>query len=417
MKQYLKSKKILGINGIGRIGKLTFWNQLYLGHFDGFVLNTGRKVGKSLEDIVDFLITDSTYGTIDNFLYGYTGKTCKVEIADRENGIFEINGIPTRILWNARNPRDINWAKHGVQLVVECTGAYNDPTVPADDPKGSVRGHLEAGAVKVLVSAPFKIKDDSQKMPLDSGMFVYGINHMKYEPDVHHIISAASCTTTGLAHMIKPLLETKETAEIVTASMSTVHAATNNQHILDAVPKSGDSDLRRNRSVFNNIIPTTTGAAIALEEILPEIREIGFMADSVRVPINTASFLTLNVTFNTKLSEMGDPVISRDFINEIYRKASLGAQKDMLVFSEKQNVSSDMIGYRAAIIIEGVETHTRTGFLPVYAKTLREYGIESAQDINIPVTHAKISGWYDNELGSYVNFLSKLIIYVDQNMA
>ncbi|QRN84791.1 glyceraldehyde-3-phosphate dehydrogenase [Clostridia bacterium] len=418
MNNFLKCKKILGINGAGRIGKLTLWNHLSLQYFDGFVINVGRKAGRKMEDMIDFLTKDSTYGSIHTFLYGYTNKKCEINIVDASEGLLEINGIQIKILMTSRNPRDINWAKEGVQLVIDCTGAFVDPTVPADSPKGSVRGHIEAGAEKVIVSAPFKIKDDSQKMPQDSGMFVYGVNHNKYNPDEHHIISAASCTTTGLAHMVKPLLETKETSEIITASMSTVHAATNNQNILDAIPGEGRSDLRRNRSVFNNIIPTTTGAAIALEEILPQIKEIGFMADSVRVPTNTASLITLNLTFNTKLdAETKTPVINRNFLNEVYKSAARGAQKDMLVFSEKQNVSSDIVGYRAAIVIEGVETHTRTGFIPLRAETLREYGIEDAQDINIPVTHAKIFGWYDNELGSYVNLLSKLAVYIHKSMS
>ncbi|NLM21807.1 MAG: glyceraldehyde-3-phosphate dehydrogenase [Peptococcaceae bacterium] len=413
-----RNKKILGINGIGRIGKLTFWNQLRLGHFSGFVLNAGRKVGKSLEDTIDYLIKDSTYGSLHVFLYGYSGKTCEVKIIDREEGLFTINGVQVKFLNQARNPRDINWAKEGVQLVIDCTGKYLDPTIPADHPKGSVRGHLEAGAKKVIVSAPFKIKDNSKKMPEDSGMFVYGVNHMRFDPTEHHIISAASCTTTGLAHMIKPLLETEETSEIITASMSTVHAATNNQNILDAPPKEGQSDLRRNRSVFNNIIPTTTGAAIALEEILPEIKQIGFMADSVRVPVSTSSLITLNVTFHSKLNkETGMPVINRKFLNDIYKKAAQGAQKDLLIFSEKQNVSSDIIGFQGAIVIEGVETHTRTGFIPLSAKTLRDYGLENISDLNIPVTHAKICGWYDNEFGSYVNLLGKLTVYIDKNIA
>jgi glyceraldehyde 3-phosphate dehydrogenase len=418
MNSYLKSKKILGINGAGRIGKLTLWNHLSLQHFDGFVINAGRKAGEKMEDMVDFLTKDSTYGSIHTFLHGYTNDNCDISIVDASEGLFEINGVQIKILTASRNPRDINWAKEGVQLVIDCTGAFVGPTVPADSPKGSLRGHIEAGAEKVIVSAPFKIKDDSQKMPLDSGMFVYGVNHNKYDPDVHHIISAASCTTTGLAHMVKPLLETKETSEIITASMSTVHAATSNQNILDAVPGEGRSDLRRNRSIFNNIIPTTTGAAIALEEILPQIKEIGFMADSVRVPTSTASLITLNLTFNTELDvETKNPVINRNFLNEVFKSAANGAQKDMLIFSEKQNVSSDIVGYRAAIVIEGVETHTRTGFIPLRAETLKEYGIENAQDISIPVTHAKIFGWYDNELGSYVNLLSKLTVYIDKNMS
>ena len=417
MSNFFSSRRILGINGAGRIGKLTLWNHLNLGHFEGFVLNTGRKVGRSLDDLIDFLVKDSTYGSLDTFLYGYSGKKCDIRITDRAAETFEINGIPIRLLSQERNPKNIPWAKWGVRMVIECTGVYVDPTLSEDHPKGSVRGHLAGGVEKVIVSAPFKIADDAQKVPQDSGLFVYGVNHANYDPRVQNILSATSCTTTGLAHLIKPLLDTEETSQIVTASMSTIHAATNNQKILDSVPGAGDSDLRRNRSVFNNIIPTSTGAAIALEQIIPEIREFGFMADSVRVPTNSASLIVLNITFNTRIGDNGKSVINKEFINEIYRNASQGSQKDMLVFSEKQNVSSDIIGYRAAIVIEGVENHTRTGFMPVYAKTLSDYGISCQQDIRVPVTHAKIFGWYDNELGSYTNFLGKFAIYVDKNLS
>ncbi len=416
MSDYLHSRKILGINGVGRIGKLTLWNQLNAGHFDCFVINTGRKVGKRMEDVVDYLVKDSTYGPLDRFLYGHSGKTAEIEITDGGQGVFTINGIPIKLHLESRNPREINWAKDGVQLVIECTGGYIDPTIPADEPGGSVRGHLEAGAEKVIVSAPFKVADGAQKLPSDSCMFVYGINHNKYDPSTHHILSAASCTTTGLSHMIKPLLETRETSKIITASMSTVHAATNNQNILDAVPKAGASDLRKTRSVFDNIILTTTGAANALEDIMPEISNVGFMADSVRIPTSTSSLIMLNVTFKTELNDTGDPRLNRELINEIYKSAAGGAQKGMVIFSESQNVSSDLIGYPAAIVIEGVETHTRTGFIQVNSEILREHGVEASADINIPVTHAKIFGWYDNELGSYVNMLGRLAVYVDKNM-
>lgn len=416
MNMPLKTKNLLGINGLGRIGKLTLWNHLILKHFDGIVINAGREVGKSTEDVLHYLITDSTYGTLDRFLYGYSGKTCKAKVLDENEGLLELDGMTIKVLRKDRNPRDIDWAREGVRLVVDCTGVFLDPTLQADYPKGSIRGHLEAGAEKVIVSAPFKIKDTSFRMPEDSDIFVYGVNHMNYDPAKHHILSAASCTTTGLAHMIKPLLETEETSKIITASMSTVHSATNNQNILDAAPGAAKKDLRRNRSVFNNIIPTSTGAAIALEEILPEIKKVGFMADSVRVPTSTVSLISLNITFRTELSETGEPIINREFINNVYEKAAAGAQKDMLIFSEQQNVSSDLIGCRAAVIIEGHETHTRTGFLSLNADTLREYGITDAQDINLPVTHAKIFGWYDNEFGNYVNSLGKLTVYVDKNM-
>lgn len=412
----LHSKRILGINGIGRIGKLTLWNHLNLKHFDGIIINSGRELGKKIEDIVQYLTTDSTYGTLDRFLYGYTGKSSDVKILDSSECLIELNGIPVKILKKARNPREIDWAKERVRLVIDCTGVFLDPTLPADHPKGSLRGHLEAGAEKVIVSAPFKIGDSSLKLPEDSATFVYGVNHSSYDPLKHHIISAASCTTTGLAHMVKPLLDTKETSEIVTASMTTVHASTNNQSILDAPPSAGSKDLRRNRSVFNNIIPTSTGAAIALEEILPEIKKIGFMADSIRVPTSTVSLISLNLTFRTERNQNGVPIINRDFINDIYRKAAAGAQKDLLIFSEKQNVSTDLMGCQAAIVIEGLENHTRTGSLSFSAKTLQHYGIETTQDMNLPVTHAKVFGWYDNEFGCYVNCLGKLTKYVDKNL-
>jgi glyceraldehyde 3-phosphate dehydrogenase len=416
MQTELKSKKMLGINGIGRIGKLTLWNHLSLRHFDGIVINAGRELGRKGTDIVQYLTTDSTYGSLDRFLYGHTGKACEVKAVEPEENLFSFDGIPVKVLTKERNPRDIPWSREGVRLVIDCTGVFLDPTLSADSGKGSLRGHLEAGAEKVIVSAPFKIKESAQKMPADSAMFVYGVNHSGYDPLKHHIISAASCTTTALAHMIKPLLETEETSKIVTASMSTVHAATNNQSILDAPPKAGSDDLRRNRSVMNNIIPTTTGAAIALEEILPEIKEIGFMADSIRVPTSTVSLIALNLTFRTILSETGEPVITKEFVNDIYKKAAGGSQKDLLIYSEEQNVSSDLMGCPAAVVIEGHENHTRTGFLPLSAEILRQYGIETARDVNFPVTHVKIFGWYDNEFGCYVNCLGKLTKYLDKNM-
>lgn len=412
----LQSKRMLGINGTGRIAKLTLWNHINLKHFDGIIINAGREMGRKIDDVVHYLTTDSTYGTIDRFLYGYTGKSCNVKVLDETESIIEIDGVYVKLLKKARNPRDIDWSKEGVRLVVDCTGVFLDPVLPSDSPKGSIRGHIEAGAEKVIASAPFKIKDSMQKMPEDSAMFVYGVNHASYDPARHHVLSAASCTTTGLAHMMKPLLDTEETSKIITASMSTVHAATNNQNILDTSPKAGAKDLRRNRSVFNNIIPTSTGAAIALEEILPEIKKVGFMADSIRVPTSTVSLISLNITFRTELNENGDPIINREFINDIYKKAASGAQKDLLIFSENQNVSSDLIGCQAAAVIEGYETHTRTGFLPLDIETFKEYGIETGQDINLPVTHAKIFGWYDNEFGNYVNCLGKLAVYVDKNM-
>ena len=409
----LKEKKLLGINGLGRIGKLTLWYHLQSRCFEGIVINVGREVGKSLDDVIHTISTDSTYGTLDHFLHGFSGKKCPITVIDASDGMLDVDGFPVKILRKERMPRNIGWAKEGVRTVVDCTGKFLDPTVAGDDPKGSLRGHLEAGAQNVIVSAPFKIKDKSHKDSGESPTLIYGVNHLDYQPRLHHIVSAASCTTTGLAQMMKPLLEDLETMRILTASMSTVHAATNTQSVLDAVPTTGTSDLRKNRSVFNNIILSSTGAGKALEMVLPQIANIGFMADSVRIPTNTVSLISLNITFNSRIDERGEPAISAGYINDIYRRASMGSQQGLLCFSEKQNVSSDLIGFPAAVVIEGHETHTRTGFLPLPAALLHSLGVNDARDVNLPVTHAKIFGWYDNEFGSYVRCLGKLTEHIE----
>lgn len=414
METILKGK-VLGINGLGRIGKLTLWNHLKMGYFDAFVINVGREVGKTIDDLLQVIETDSTYGCLDRFMYGFNSGKCDIQIIDKACPIISINGKLIKILKNARNPVDINWAYEGVRLVVDCTGTFVDPAQSSDNSKGSLRGHLDSGAEKVILSAPFKIAD-SKTMPDDATMLVYGINHLDFDPLKHHLISSASCTTTGLAHMMKPLLDNQYTSDIVTASMSTIHSATNTQNILDSVPKGGASDLRKSRAVMNNIILSTTGAAKALEYVLPQIKNIGFMADSVRIPTTTVSLITLNITFHTHLNEKKESLINRNFINEIYKNAANTTQKDLLIFSERQNVSSDLIGVPAACVVEGHETHTRTGFLKLPTDKLKSVGINNRMDIEMPVTHAKIFGWYDNELGSYVNCLGKLTHYIHQQM-
>ncbi|MBN2461912.1 MAG: glyceraldehyde-3-phosphate dehydrogenase [Candidatus Cloacimonetes bacterium] len=417
METSINEKKLLGINGLGRIGKLSLWYHLLSRKFDGLVVNVGREVGKSLDHLVQTMTSDSTYGTLDHFLYGYTGKVCQIEIRDGEKGIILIDGFPVKILNKDRNPRDIKWKDEGVRLVVDCTGKFLDPTIPDSDPKGAVLGHLTAGTQKVIVSAPFKIKNKAHADLKRYPTLIYGINHLKYNPLQHDVISAASCTTTGLAHMINPLLEDRETNHILTASMSTVHAATNTQSVLDSVPSTGTGDLRKNRSVLNNIILSTTGAAKTLEKVLPEIINFGFMADSIRIPTNTVSLISLNITFHSRVNENGMPIINADYINNIYRMVAEGSQKGLLYYTDRQNVSADLLGFPAAIVIEGNATHTRTGFLKVSSEMLSAVGIKNPQDINIPVTHAKIMGWYDNEYGSYVNCLGKLTEYVASHIS
>lgn len=411
----INEKEQLGINGLGRIGKLSLWYHLLSRDFDGVVINVGREVGKSIDDFIHTITSDSTYGSLDHFMYGYTGKKCKIEIIDSAKWEIEIDGFPIKVLNKERNPQNIDWKSVGIRIVVDCTGQFLDPTMPDAAPKGSVVGHLSGGAQKVIVSAPFKIKNATLADTNDYPTLIYGINHLSYNPVQHQIISAASCTTTGLAHMINPLLEDKETNNILTASMSTVHAATNTQSVLDSVPSTGASDLRKNRSVLNNIILSSTGAAKTLEKVLPEIINFGFMADSIRIPTSSVSLISLNITFTSRLNENGMPIINAEYLKNIYNMVANGQQKGLLHFTMRQNVSSDLLGFPAAIVIEGNEIHTRTGFLKVPANVLASAGIHDCQDMNIPVTHAKIMGWYDNEYGSYVNSLGKLTEYIASN--
>lgn len=406
----INEKKLLGINGLGRIGKLSLWYHLISRKFDGVVINVGREVGKSLEDLIQTIITDSTYGSLHYFINGRAGKPLNIEIADKDQQIITIDGFPIKVLSKERNPQNINWKAEGVRVVVDCTGKFLDPTVPENDPKGSILGHLTAGASKVIASAPFKMKNEPAGDLFPT--LIYGINHTCFDPLRHNVISAASCTTTGLAHMMKPLLEDQETCHVLTASLSTVHAATNTQSVLDSVPSAGTKDLRKNRSVLNNIILSSTGAAKTLEKVIPEVIHFGFMADSIRIPTSTVSLIALNITFSSRMNENGLPYISGDHIRNIYKMAAKGTQNGLLFYSDKQNVSADLTGKPAAIIIEGNEIHTRTGFLKVPADILAAAGVHNIQDINIPVTHAKIMGWYDNEFGSYVNCLGHLTEYV-----
>jgi glyceraldehyde 3-phosphate dehydrogenase len=326
----------------------------------------------------------------------------------------EINGTPVTILRKDRNPREIPWKSLQVPLVVDTTGKFLDPTASPDQKNGSVLGHLQAGAQKVIVSAPFKIKDKSLPWPEDAITTVFGINDEMYDSRKHRIISGASCTTTCLAYMVKPLLDYFGADRILGASMVTVHAATGSQEVLDRLPDAKAKDLRKNRSMMNNIILTSTGAAKALGLVIPEMKRIGFIAESVRIPTSTGSLIVLVMSLEDE--DVENP-INRETINQIYQKASQGHMRDYLLYSEEQNVSSDIIGHlRAATIIEGTETHTRTAQLcfdltriPHLKAVLKG---EKNCVANIPVTQAVIYGWYDNELGSYTNMLGDLTVKI-----
>ena len=400
----------LGINALGRIGKLTLWHHVGRKYFSEIVVNTGREIGRGLTDLAASIEQDSTYGRLGNYLYGFKSGRM-IENLNESEGTMTINGVPVKILRESRNPKDIKWKENGVRVVVDTTGVFSDPTADADTRSGALRGHLAAGAEKAILSAPFKIKQQGLNMPEDAVTTVMGINAEDYIPSKHNLISAASCTTTCLSYMMKPLLDQIGAENFLSASMVTVHAATSSQKVLDSLPKTGASDLRKNRSILNNIILTTTGAAKALRLVIPEMKEIGFIAESVRIPTSTGSLIVLVVNLQDDL----DAPIKRDRINSIYRE--FAKTSPYLQYSDEQNVSSDIIGTPfAAATIEGTETHTRTATIRVNLTKIKGVSCLHENILHVPVTQAVIYGWYDNELGSYTNMLAERTVSIAEQL-
>lgn len=369
-------KSPVGVNGIGRIGKLLVWMLSGRKEQEQIVISTGREIGKSLEDLATYLAYDSTYGGYDKFLFGFqSGK--RIEI--KGNNIY-LNGV--KIVWvndpKCRVAGNIPWADNGVELVFETTGKITDPTSNDDN---SLRGHIRS-AKKVVLTAPFKIKNKGAAMPDDAVTVVGGINFDKYDSSKHNLISNASCTTNCCAPAIKALVD-HFGDKFISYALTTVHAATNSQAVLDNVPKSGDKDTRKRRSILNNIIPTTTGAAKAVIEVIPEIRELGIgsQASALRVPTNTASIVIMDVSL---LGEYDD-----DYMNEVFKKYS-EKNPEVMKFSTEQLVSSDVIGSPYSTIYDSLFTHRRT-----------------SKRGNNSYTMFDLNFWYDNEFG-YVNTLLRL---------
>jgi len=408
----------LGINGFGRIGKLTLWHHISRKYFDEIIINIGREAGTCLEDIAHYTERDSSYGLLHGYLYGHNARPL-IKDLNAEDSTMMIDGIKVTFLRANRNPSEINWRGQDLRLVVDTTGRFLDPVLPGDHPGGSMRGHIDAGAEKVIVSAPFKIKDIGASMPSDAVTTVMGINDKSYDARNHCLISNASCTTTCLAHMMKPLLDAFGPQRILSASMATVHAATGSQQVLDRLPKSGKTDLRKNRSIMNNIILTSTGAAKALRLVIPEMEQIGFIAESVRVPTATGSLIILVINLQEELS--GAP-ITKQVLNDIYRQAAEIDPDGYLRHSHKQNVSCDIIGIpRAAATIEGHEIHTRTAELTVDLENVPGLNKDALATLNaplirVPITQSVIYGWYDNEMGSYVNMLGDRTVSIAELM-
>ncbi len=256
-----------------------------------------------------------------------------------------------------RDPANIPWGKLGVDVVVESTGIF---TKAADAQK-----HINAGAKKVIISAPATDEDIT---------IVMGVNHEKYEPTKHNIISNASCTTNCLAPMAKVL---NDEFGIVRGLMTTIHAYTNDQVILDFPHK----DLRRSRAAALSIIPTSTGAAKAISLVLPELKgKLDGYALRVPVPTGSATDLTVELAREASVVE----------INAALKKASTGSLKGYLSYTEDPIVSADIVTDPSSCILDA-------GLTKVIGTT------------------AKVVGWYDNEWG-YSNRLVDLIQYIGKSI-
>ena len=321
------AKTKVGINGFGRIGRQVF-RTISERHGDTLEVVAINDLGDAATNAHLFKF-DSTYGR-------YAGTV------EAKDGALIIDGLNIAS-FSERDPSQIKWADVGVEIVIESTGFFTDATKAA--------GHLTGGAKKVIISAPAKNEDLT---------VVLGVNQNQYDPSVHNVVSNASCTTNCVAPMAKVL---HDRFGIESALMSTIHAYTNDQKILDQV----HDDLRRSRAAANSIIPTTTGAAKAVTLVIPELKgKIDGMA--YRVPVITGSVtdLTVKLTKNASLAD----------VNEAYRQASMSDNfHHILGYSDEPLVSVDYIGNSNSCTIDSLATSAiGDGFV-------------------------KVVGWYDNEWG------------------
>jgi len=316
----------VGINGFGRIGRqvLKIMKEKYPDEFDVVAFND---LG-DLETMAHLFRYDSNYGI-------YEG-----EVEVRKDGLV-INGDFVEALSNP-DPSGLPWKEKGVEIIVEATGRFRS--------RGDAGKHLEAGARKVIITAPAKDPDLT---------VVLGVNDELYDPEKHDIVSNASCTTNCLAPAAKVV---QDSFGIVKGLMTTIHAYTNDQKILDLPHK----DLRRARAAALNIIPTTTGAARALALVIPEL-EGKFDGYSLRVPVPTVSVVDF-------VAELERPATTES-LHQAFKDAEAGHMKGILGFSEEPLVSSDYVGDSRSSVIDAQFT--------------------SVMDDNM----AKVVTWYDNEWG------------------
>jgi glyceraldehyde 3-phosphate dehydrogenase len=323
----------IGINGFGRIGR-NFYRALKAKGSD-LELVALNDLGDA-ETMAHLLKYDSVHGPL--------GKEVKVN-----DGGFTVDGVDIKLL-SERDPANLPWGDLGVDVVIESTGFF---TKRADAAK-----HIDGGAKKVIISAPAKDEDIT---------VVIGVNHEKYDPASHHIISNASCTTNCVVPLAKVL---QDNWGIEKGFMTTCHAYTNDQNTLDLAR----DDLRRSRAAAINIIPTSTGAAKAASLAMPELKgRLDGLA--LRVPVPDGSITDI-------VAVLGSDV-TKDEVNAAYREAAQSAaMKGILQYTEDPIVSSDIIGNPYSCIIDGLSTMANGNMV-------------------------KVLGWYDNEWG-YSNRLVDL---------
>jgi glyceraldehyde 3-phosphate dehydrogenase len=327
----------IGINGFGRIGRNFF--------------RAARKLGADLEFVAVNDITDSK--TLAHLLkYDSVLGTLDAEIKATDEGL-SVDGTDIRVLAE-RDPGNLPWKDLGVQVVVESTGLFTE--------REKANKHVEAGAEKVIISAPAKGEDIT---------IVMGVNDNRYDPATHQVISNASCTTNCVVPMAHVL---DESFGIDRGLMTTVHAYTNDQNLLDLPHK----DLRRARAAAINIIPASTGAAKASSLVLPQLK--GRMdGQAMRVPVPDGSVTDLVCVLNRD--------VTADEVNAAYRAASeTDRLRGILVYTEDPIVSSDIVGTPASCTFDAGLTMAIGNLV-------------------------KVIGWYDNEWG-YSNRLVDLVSMV-----
>lgn len=302
----------IGINGFGRIGRLTLRaiNQYHQKVLEVTAVNdlTDAKTNAHLFKY------DSTYGI-------YSG-----EVEARDNTMI-IDGKAIKVLAE-RDPAKIPWRDYGVEAVIESTGLFTDASKAA--------AHFQGGAKKVIISAPAKGEDIT---------IVLGVNDDKYNPAQHHVISNASCTTNCIAILVRVL---HENFGINKGLMSTIHAYTNDQRLQDMYHR----DLRRARAAAMNIVPTTTGAAQMLGEVFPELKG-KLHGVALRVPVPTVSLVDFVADLNKE--------VTAEQVNETFRKAADGKLKGILEYCEEPLVSSDFKGNPASAIFDALSTMVIAG--------------------------------------------------------